>query len=84
METEYATLVADNGELSRERLPASQLVYMQICEAIRRDQPTASGLYDSDQMFLASGGAITFESHPMFHSMPGGLIAMPGIRCAMP
>ncbi|MGB7346171.1 MAG: proteasome accessory factor PafA2 family protein, partial [Pirellulaceae bacterium] len=49
---------------------------------IRRDQPTGEGLYDSDQMFLASGGAVTFESHPTLHSLPGGLIevATPEVR----
>lgn len=58
------------------------MVYVQICEAIRRDQPTVSGLFDSEQMFLASGGAVTFESHPSMHALPGGLveIATPEVR----
>ncbi|WP_218933321.1 proteasome accessory factor PafA2 family protein [Rubripirellula lacrimiformis] len=74
LETEYATLVADRQDLDQEDLPPSQLVYSQICEAIRRDQPTVSGLFDSAQMFLASGGAVTFESHPSMHALPGGLV----------
>ncbi len=58
------------------------MVYVQICEAIRRDQPTVTGLFDSEQMFLANGGAVTFESHPSMHSLPGGLveIATPEVR----
>ncbi|TWU51949.1 proteasome accessory factor PafA2 family protein [Rubripirellula reticaptiva] len=74
LETEYATLVADNQNLTQADLPPSQLVYSQICEAIRRDQPTVSGLFDSEQMFLASGGAVTFESHPSMYALPGGLV----------
>ncbi|MEM1070914.1 MAG: proteasome accessory factor PafA2 family protein [Planctomycetota bacterium] len=82
METEYATLVADRQDLDRDDLPPAQLVYQQICEAIRRDQPTVSGLFDHEQMFLASGGAVTFESHPSMHALPGGLIeiATPEVR----
>ncbi|WP_186775648.1 proteasome accessory factor PafA2 family protein [Rubripirellula tenax] len=74
LETEYATLVADRQNIDVEDLPPSQLVYSQICEAIRRDQPTVTGLFDSEQMFLASGGAVTFESHPSMHALPGGLV----------
>jgi proteasome accessory factor A len=74
METEYATLVADVQNLERSELPPSRMVYTQICEAIRRDQPTAAGLFDHEQMFLASGGAVTFESHPSMHASPGGLV----------
>ncbi|MGB7327250.1 MAG: proteasome accessory factor PafA2 family protein, partial [Rubripirellula sp.] len=74
LETEYATLVADNQNLTHDDLPTSHLVYSQICEAIRRDQPTVSGLFDSEQMFLASGGAVTFESHPSMYALPGGLV----------
>jgi proteasome accessory factor A len=82
LETEYATLVVDPPGLDRQELPASHLVYVQICEAIRRDQPTVTGLFDSEQMFLASGGAVTFESHPSMHSSPGGLVefATPEVR----
>ncbi len=82
LETEYATLVADPQELDREDLPPSHMVYVQMCEAIRRDQPTVAGLFDSEQMFLASGGAVTFESHPSMHASPGGLveIATPEVR----
>lgn len=82
LETEYATLVADRQDLDREDLPPSHMVYVQICEAIRRDQPTVSGLFDNEQMFLASGGAVTFESHPSMHALPGGLveIATPEVR----
>ena len=82
LETEYATMVADAQDLGVEDLPESRLVYEQICEAIRRDQPTVGGLFDREQMFLASGGAVTFESHPSMHSLPGGLIeiATPEVR----
>ena len=82
LETEYATLVCDSDDLKREDLPASHFVYSKICEAIRRDQPTVSGLFDQQQMFLANGGAVTFESHPAMHSAPGGLveIATPEVR----
>ena len=74
METEYATLVADVQNLERADLPPSRMVFTQLCEAIRRDQPTAAGLFDHEQMFLASGGAVTFESHPSMHASPGGLV----------
>ncbi len=82
LETEYATLVADRQNLSHDDLPPSHLVYVQICEAIRRDQPTVAGLFDSEQMFLASGGAVSFESHPSMHDLPGGLVefATPEVR----
>jgi proteasome accessory factor A len=82
LETEYATLVADRQDLTHDDLPPSHLVYVQICEAIRRDQPTVAGLFDSEQMFLASGGAVSFESHPSLHSLPGGLVefATPEVR----
>ncbi len=82
METEYATLVLDEKESADERLPTSRSIYTAICEAIRRDQPAVTGVIDSEQMFLASGGAVTFESHPSMHSMPGGLIeiATPEVR----
>jgi proteasome accessory factor A len=82
LETEYATMVADRQDLDREDLPAAWLVYQQICEAIKRDQPTAPGLFDRQQLFLASGGAVSFESHPSLQSSPGGLveIATPEVR----
>lgn len=82
METEYATLIIDNDGGETTTLPASHTVYTQICEAIRRDQPAVAGVYDSEQMFLASGGAVTFESHPSMHATPGGLIevATPEVR----
>ena len=74
METEYATLIANRPELSSEELPASSKIYAWICAAIGRDQPTVRGFFDQDQMFLASGGAVTFESHPSLHALPGGLV----------
>jgi len=82
LETEYATLVADRQDLSHDDLPPSHLVYVQICEAIRRDQPTVAGLFDNQQMFLASGGAVSFESHASMHGLPGGLVefATPEVR----
>ncbi|NND97363.1 MAG: hypothetical protein HKN47_08560, partial [Pirellulaceae bacterium] len=81
-ETEYATLVADDVDLTTTQLPASHSIFHAICEAIRRDQPTVAGLFDEEQMFLASGGAVTFESHPSLHALPGGLIeiATPEVR----
>jgi proteasome accessory factor A len=82
LETEYATLVADPQRLEPDELPPSHLVYTQICEAIRRDQPTVAGLFDHEQMFLASGGAVSFESHPSMYASPGGLVefATPEVR----
>lgn len=74
METEYATLILDRPELSRDNLPASRQIFEAICDEIRKDQPTAVGVMDSEQMFLASGGAVTFESHPALQTLPGGLI----------
>ncbi|MCD0459043.1 proteasome accessory factor PafA2 family protein [Roseiconus lacunae] len=74
LETEYATLIANRPDLATADLPASANIYSMICEAIRRDQPTVRGYYDADQMFLASGGAVTFESHPTLHAIPGGLV----------
>ena len=82
METEYATLIINQDNSRHADLPASHSIYTAICDAIRRDQPTAVGLFDAEQMFLASGGAVTFESHPSMHATPGGLIeiATPEVR----
>lgn len=82
LETEYATMVLDHPEWATKDLPSAQEVYHGICAAIKRDQPTVSGLFDPEQIFLASGGAVTFESHPSQHSLPGGLveIATPEVR----
>ncbi|MCO8120580.1 proteasome accessory factor PafA2 family protein [Stieleria sp. TO1_6] len=82
METEYATLVAGRPDLTSSELPASAKIYARICAAIRGGQPTVPGVFDQDQLFLASGGAVTFESHPSLHSLPGGLveIATPEVR----
>src|SRR6056297_2957460 len=74
METEYATLIANRPGLAMADLPASAKVYARICEAIRRDQPSVPGVFDQDQIVLASGGAVTFESHPSLHALPGGLV----------
>ncbi|MCC9603655.1 proteasome accessory factor PafA2 family protein [Stieleria sp. JC731] len=74
LETEYATLIANRAELSSVDLPASERVFSLICEAIREDQPTVRGYFDESQIFLASGGAVTFESHPSLHAIPGGLV----------
>lgn len=73
-ETEYATTVVGPAGGVTDRLPASKEVYSGICEAIRRRQPTAAGVNDADQLFLASGAAVSFESHPSLHAAPGGLI----------
>ena len=82
METEYATLVATEDPTGDLELPSSHSIYLAICDAIRQDQPTGAGIYDTEQMFLASGGAVTFESHPTLHALPGGLIeiATPEVR----
>ncbi|TWT89436.1 proteasome accessory factor PafA2 family protein [Stieleria varia] len=74
LETEYATLVLDQQDVPRDALPSAKQVYEAMCDAIRRDQPTADGIYDREQMFLASGGAVTFESHPSMYTLPGGLV----------
>ncbi|MEL6105584.1 MAG: proteasome accessory factor PafA2 family protein [Planctomycetota bacterium] len=82
LETEYATMVFDHPQWATKDLPSAEEVYSGICAAIKRDQPTVSGLFDREQMFLASGGAVTFESHPSQHALPGGLveIATPEVR----
>ena len=82
LETEYATMVADPQSLDQDDLPSARFVYQQICEAIRREQPAVAGVFDREQMFLANGGAVSFESHPSVSSQPGGLveIATPEVR----
>ncbi|KAA5538556.1 hypothetical protein FYK55_27440 [Roseiconus nitratireducens] len=74
METEYATMVLNRPGIATADLPAAAKIYAAICAAIRRDQPAVCGVFDSDQLFLASGGAVTLESHPSLHSLPGGLV----------
>ncbi len=80
LETEYATMVKLTG--SESELPSRQTVYTAICEAIARRQPTAPGRFDATQRFLASGGAITAETHATENDLPGGLIegATPEVR----
>lgn len=73
-ETEYAVIAFGAREQPWTELPAARDVYAQIAAAIRGDQPVVTGLHDDDQLFLASGCAVTFESHPSLHSMPGGLV----------
>lgn len=82
METEYATLIVGSDQIEQKDLPASHKVYSALCDAIRRDQPTVAGVFDHEQLFLANGGAVTFESHPTMHSNPGGFIeiATPEVR----
>lgn len=80
LETEYATLVKpSDGE---SELPSRLTVYQAICDAIAQRQPTAPGRFDATQRFLASGGAITSESHALHGDLPGGLIegATPEVR----
>jgi len=67
-------MVFNRPEKPTRDLPASAKVYAAICAAIRQDQPTVAGVFDPDQLFLASGGAVTLESHPSLHSLPGGLV----------
>ncbi|QEF98589.1 Pup deamidase/depupylase [Stieleria maiorica] len=74
METEYATLVANRPELMTDDLPRFSEIYSRICAAIGRNQPTVPGVFDQHQLFLASGGAVTCETHPTFHALPGGLV----------
>ena len=82
LETEYATLIVGSDEMDRQDLPASLTVYTALCDAIRRDQPAVAGVFDHEQLFLANGAAVTFESHPTMHSDPGGFleIATPEVR----
>lgn len=82
LETEYAPVFVDGALIANEDIPTARVVYQAIVDIIRHDQPTAVGVYDQDQVFLASGGAISFESHPSVQSQPGGLveIATPEVR----
>ncbi len=83
METEYATLfLPSSDDTTRSPLPSARTVYQTLVAQIRAGQPTAIGMYDTDQVFLASGGAVSFESHPSLHDKPGGLIeiATPEVR----
>lgn len=84
METEYATLVMNRPELATADLPASSIIYARICAAIRRELPTVPGVHDQSQMFLASGAAVTFESHPSLHALPGGLVEVATPEVASP
>ena len=74
LETEYATLVIGNEGAESNSLPTAQKVYSAICDAIRQDQPTVPGVFDPDQLFLANGSAVSFESHPTMHQEPGGFL----------
>lgn len=90
LETEYATLFvpasSDVGTLDAQAkyasLPAAKDVYDAIAMKIRQSQPTAPDVYDKERFFLASGGAVSLETHPLLHSVPGGLIeaATPEVR----
>ena len=72
LETEYATLVRTAGTSADP--PSRRAVYDAICAALARRQPTARGRFDPTQRFLASGGAVTAESHSSAMDLPGGLI----------
>lgn len=74
LETEYATLVLDTSEVETDSLPAAQQVYAALCDVIRKDQPTVPGVFDHDQLFLANGSAVSFESHPTMYREPGGFL----------
>ena len=74
LETEYATLVLDTDGTESAELPTSQAVYSALCEVIRQDQPSVPGVFDQDQLFLANGSAVSFESHPTMHQKPGGFL----------
>ena len=74
LETEYATLVMGSEGLEPTELPAAQRVYTALCNAIRQEQPTVPGVFDHDQLFLANGSAVSFESHPTMHQQPGGFL----------
>ncbi len=82
IETEYAPVFVDGALIAHEDIPTARVVYQAIVDIIRHDQPSAVGMYDQDQVFLANGGAISFESHPAVQSQPGGLveIATPEVR----
>ena len=74
LETEYATLVLDTDGTESADLPTSQAVYSALCEVIRQDQPSVPGVFDQDQLFLANGSAVSFESHPTMQQKPGGFL----------
>ncbi|MGI9441231.1 MAG: proteasome accessory factor PafA2 family protein [Rubripirellula sp.] len=74
LETEYATLILGTGEVESSGLPAAQQVYSALCDAISQDQPTVPGVFDHDQLFLANGSAVSFESHPTMQKEPGGFL----------
>ncbi|MAI70019.1 MAG: hypothetical protein CMM01_03805 [Rhodopirellula sp.] len=74
LETEYATLVLGTDEVQSHGLPAAQQVYSALCDVIRQDQPTVPGFFDHDQLFLANGAAVSFESHPTMLQEPGGFL----------
>ena len=82
LETEYATLILGTDEVEPNGMPAAQHVYSALCDVIRQDQPTVPGVFDQDQLFLANGSAVSFESHPAMHQEPGGFleIATPEVR----
>ena len=74
LETEYATLILSTDGVDPNAVPAAQQVYSALCDIIRQDQPTARGVFDQDQMFLANGSAVSFESHPTMYREPGGFL----------
>ena len=74
LETEYATLILGSHEVESHALPAAQQVYSALCDVIRKDQPTVPGVFDHDQLFLANGAAVSFESHPTMLQKPGGFL----------
>lgn len=82
LETEYAPLIIDRQRIDGEDLPAGPSLFDRICDVIRRDQPTAVGVFDNRQLFLASGGAVTRESASPLDDAAGGFIefATPEVR----
>ncbi len=74
LETEYATLVLGTDEHEPCDLPEAQQMYSALCDVIRQDQPSVPGVFDHDQLFLANGAAVSFESHPTMLQKPGGFL----------
>ena len=74
METEYATLILPCEGSDSIEPPSGEIVYASLCDAIAQDQPTVPGVFDPEQLFLANGAAVSFESHPTMQQKPGGFL----------
>lgn len=83
-ETEYAIIATPRLSGSALSPPTARQIYQSVCSYLSHSQPTAASIEDTDQLFLASGGAITLESNFELENHPGGLIeiATPEVRSA--